>query len=210
VSASTSNSRTSTWVGIALGVVLLGLLAAFAIGLPKASPAEDSPSVDLTLPDTLPGGYAAADDAASFEGGQLAQQADAIAEQQQASTAYGNKVLPDVLGTSAATRSYVVDGTKAVFVQAFQSPGGAFAPTTLTDPTTSNGGGGTTMEKVGDGACILSYAAAQGTAQPTSEPSSSQCQVTRDTLTVQIQSSEVPAEDLVAVAHSLLDDLQDQ
>jgi hypothetical protein len=200
-------------VAIALGVVLLGLLAAFAIGLPKASPAEDSKgsqSVDLTLPDTLRGGYAAADDAASFKGGQLAQQADAIAEQQQASTTYGNKVLPEVLGTSAATRSYVVDGTKAVFVQAFQSTGGAFAPSTLTDPSTSNGAGGTTMESVGDGACILSYAPTQGGAQPSTAPSSSQCQVTRDTLTVQIQSSEVPAKDLVTVADSLLDQLQDR
>jgi len=209
VSASTSSSRTSTWVAIALGVVLLGLVAAFAIGLPKASSASDQQAVDLTLPDKLPGGYAAADDAASFKGGQLAQQADAIAKQQAASTAYGNKVLPDVLGTAATTRSYVVDGTKAVFVQAFQSAGGAFAPTTLVDPKTS-GSGGTTMQKVGDGACILTYAPAQGGAQPSSAPADSQCQVSGDQVTVQVQSSEVPAADLVKVADALLADLQDQ
>jgi hypothetical protein len=208
VSASTSSSRTSTWVGIALGAILLGLVAAFAIALPKAADAEEQ-AIELSLPDSLPGGYAAADDPASFKGGQLASQADAIAEQQKASTAYGNKVLPDVLGTSAATRSYVVDGTKAVFVQVFQSTGGAFAPSNLTDPETTNGAGGTTMESVGDGACILTYAQSQP-GQPTGAPASTQCQVTHDDLTVQIQSAQIAAEDLVSAADDLLDELQDQ
>lgn len=208
MSASTSNSRTSTWVGIAVGIVLLGLLAAFAIALPKAhGDTEDAPQpIDLTLPDTLPGGYAAADDPASFKGGQLAGQAEQIAQQQAASTKYGNEVLPDVLGNPAATRSYVVDGTKAVFVQVFQAQGGAFAPTVLTDPSTTNGGGGTTMEAVGDGVCILTYGQSQdGT---TGDPAANQCQVTHGELTVQIQSTTVPAEELVKVAGTLADDLQ--
>ena len=208
MSASTSNSRTSTWVGIAVGIVLLGLLAAFAIALPKAhGDTEDAPQpIDVTLPDTLPGGYAAADDPESFKGGQLADQAEQIAQQQAASTTYGNEVLPDVLGNPAATRSYVVDGTKAVFVQVFQAQGGAFAPTVLTDPATTNGGGGTTMEAVGDGVCILTYGQSQdGT---TGDPAASQCQVTRGELTVQIQSTTVPAEELVKVAGTLADDLQ--
>ena len=130
VSATTSRSRTSTVVGILVGLVLLGLVAAFAIGLPKAAgddATEAAADVELSAPDTLPGGYAAADDAASFADGDLAQQAEAIAQQQAASTKYGNQVLPDVLGTPAVTRSYVVDGTTAVFVQVFQSDGGAFA-----------------------------------------------------------------------------------
>lgn len=210
MSASTSNSRTSTWAGIAVGIVLLGLLAAFAIALPKAHGETDDapPPIDLALPDTLPGGYAAADDPASFANGQLAQQAKQIAQQQAASTKYGNEVLPRVLGTPAATRSYVVDGTKAVFVQVFQAQGGAFAPTVLTDPTTTNGGGGTTMQEVGDGACILTYGQTQGSTP--GDPAASQCQVTHGELTVQIQSTTVPADELVKVAGALADDLQDQ
>jgi hypothetical protein len=209
VSASTSNSRTSTWVGIAVGIVLLGLLAAFAIALPKAhgDSSDDSASqIDIVMPDTLPGGYAAADDPASFADGQLAQQAQQIAQQQAASTKYGNEVLPDVLGNPAATRSYVVDGTKAVFIQVFQAQGGAFAPTVLTDPATTNGGGGTTMQAVGDGVCILTYGQSQdGT---TGDPAASQCQVTHGELTVQIQSTTVPADELVKVGGALADDLQ--
>jgi hypothetical protein len=210
VSASTSNSRTSTWVGIAVGLVLLGLVAAFAIGLPKASGADEpeaAPAIDIVLPATLPGGYAAADDPDSFADSQLAQQADQIAQQQAASTKYGNEVLPAVLGTAAATRSYVVDGTKAVFIQVFQAPGGAFAPTVLTDPATTNGAGGTTMDNVGDGVCILTYGQSQDGS--TGDPSAVQCQVSHGELTAQIQSSTVPAEDLVKVAGALLDDLQD-
>jgi hypothetical protein len=208
VSASTSNSRTSTWVGIAVGVVLLGLVAAFAIALPKAhGDTEDAPEpIDLTLPATLPGGYAAADDPASFADGQLAAQAEQIAQQQAASTEYGNDVLPAVLGNPAATRSYVVDGTKAVFVQVFQAQGGAFAPTALTDPTTTSGGGGTTMDNVGDGICILTYGQTQGGTP--GDPAASQCQVTRGELTAQVGSGAISAEELVEVADQLLDDLQ--
>jgi hypothetical protein len=208
VSASTSNNRTSTWVGIAVGVVLLGLIAAFAIALPKAhDDTDDAPQpIDIALPDTLPGGYAAADDPESFADGQLAAQAEQIAQQQAASTKYGNEVLPAVLGNAAATRSYVVDGTKAVFVQVFQAQGGAFSPTVLTDPATTNGGGGTTMDNVGDGVCILTYGQSQdGTP---GEPAASQCQVSRGELTAQIQSTTVPADELIKVADGLLDDLQ--
>lgn len=206
MSASTSSSRTSTWVGIAVGVVLLGLLAAFAIGLPKADDTEEpAPEIEIALPDTLPGGYSAADDPDSFTDGQLADQAEQIAQQQAASTQYGNQVLPDVLGNAAATRSYVIDGTKAVFIQVFQAQGGAFAPTTLTDPTTTNGAGGTTMDNVGDGVCILTYGQTQdGTP---GDPVASQCQVTHGELTAQIQSTTIPADELVKVADGLLDDL---
>ncbi|MCB0895144.1 MAG: hypothetical protein H6529_15510 [Nocardioides sp.] len=211
MSATTSRSRTSTVVGILVGLVLLGLVAAFAIGLPKAAgddATEAAADVELSLPDTLPGGYAAADDAASFADGDLAQQAEAIAQQQAASTKYGNQVLPDVLGTPAVTRSYVVDGTTAVFVQVFQSDGGAFAPGSLTDPETTNGAGGTTMEAVGDGACILTYG--QSTDGSAGTPSQSECQVSQDGLTVQIQSSGVEAAELVKVADGILDDLSQQ
>ena len=209
MSATTSPSRNSTVVGIAVGVVLLGLMAAFAVGLPKTTDADDGgeSAIALSLPDTLPGGYAAADDPTSFDGGQLAEQADAIAQQQQDSTAYGNKVLPDVLSTSAVTRSYVVEETKAVFVQVIQAPGGAFAPSVLTDPAASKGAGGTTMKAVGDGVCILTYGQSQAGEGP-GDPVSSECQVSRDELTAQVQSSQVAAEALVDLADEVLSGIQ--
>lgn len=205
VSTSTSTSRTSTWVGIAVGVVLLGLMAAFAIVLPKtADGAEGADELELSLPDTLPGGYAAADLPESFADGELAEQAEAIAEQQAGSTAYGNEVLPDVLGHPAVTRSYVVDGSQAVFVQLIQAEGGALAPTALTDPATTEGAGGITMEEIDGAACILTYGQSQGA--DLGDPTSTQCQLARDGLTVQVQSNQVAGEDLVALADAVLGD----
>jgi hypothetical protein len=210
VSTRTSAGRPPL-VAILLGLLLLGLLAAFAIGLPKAqgdAADPESAALTLTLPDTLPGGYVASDDPAAFADGQLADQADEIAKQEQANADYGNGVLPDALGTSAATRTYVSDGTEAVFVQVFQSAGGAFAPNSIPDPENTGGQAPTEMTEVGDGACILTYGQAQaaGEAAPVAF---SQCQVSQGELTVQIGSSAVAAEDLVGVADGLLKTFQE-
>jgi hypothetical protein len=211
VSTPTDAGRTPTWVGILLGLLVLGLMAAFAIGLPKAhgdEGGEDSAEeLTLVLPDTLPGGYVASDDPAAFADGELADQADDIAKQEEASRTYGDQVLPDVLGNAAVTRTYVAEGTGAVFVQAFQSTGGSFAPNSIPDPASSGGQAGTEMVKVGAGACILSYgqAQAEGQAPPVAF---SQCQVTHGEVTVQIGSSAVAAEELVAAADDLIDLLQ--
>ena len=208
--SSTSSSRTSTWVGILLGVVLLGLIALFAIVLPKTTDAEAAEStaeapLELVLPDTLPGGYAAADDPASFKGSQLAAQAATIAKQQGANSTYANSVLPKVLGRSAVSRTYVYGGTQAVYVQAFQSEGGAFAPNDLADP--ASGTAPTQMKQVGDGACILTFSqSAPG--QPASTPAFTQCQVTHGSVTVQIGSAGIAPTELVEVAGGLADDLQ--
>ncbi|MGB0099730.1 MAG: hypothetical protein WBP61_05560 [Nocardioides sp.] len=200
----TAAPRTSTWAGIAVGVLLLGLMAAFAIVLPKTADAgEGASQLELALPDELPGGYAAADLPSSFADGELAEQAEQVAEQQAASTDYGNEVLPEVLATPAVTRSYVTNGTDAVFVQVIQAEGGALAAGTLTDPETTGGGGGTTMATVGDGVCILTYGQSQG--DSVGEPVSSQCQVTRDGVTVQLQSNQVPAADLIDLADAVLE-----
>jgi hypothetical protein len=207
VSTSTSSTRTSTIAGIAVGVVLLGLMAAFAIGLPKTADAADSAQngsqVELSLPDTLPGGYSAADLPESFADGDLAGQAEEIAKQQATSTEYGNKVLPDVLGHPAVTRSYVAGGSKAVFVQVFQAEGGALAPNSLTDPGSTGGAGGLTMENVDGAACIVGYGQSQGGG--VGDPTSTQCQLSQDGLTVQVQSNQVTSEDLATLAHEILD-----
>lgn len=205
MSAPTSSSRTSTVVGIVLGLLILGAMAAFAIGLPKAHGEEQDDARVLELPDTLPGGYVASDDPAAFDEGELAEQADEIADGERESRDLGNDVLPEVLGTSAATRTYVVDGSQPLFVQVFESEGGAFAPPSLPVPA-EDGSVSTEMTTVGDGACILTYGQPTGDGSEP-EPVSSRCQVTHDGLTVQVESGAVDAEELVDVADALLDDL---
>jgi hypothetical protein len=214
VSTPTSR-RTSSgpWIGIALGVVILGLVAAFAIGLPKATGDEggetaQSSTAPISLPAKLPGGYISSDDPTAFAGGQLATQAHQIATQEEASRKYGNRVLPRVLGVPAATRTYVAQGTQAVFVQAFRAQGGAFAPNSIPDPATSGGQASTEMKRVGAGVCILSYSqSAQGQA-PTL--AFTQCQVSKQGLTVQIGSSSVADKTLVGAADALIGDLAKQ
>jgi len=207
VSTPTTSGRSSAWVGILLGIVVLGLMAAFAIGLPKAHGEDgDASALSLTLPDSLPGGYIASDDPKAFEGGQLEDQADAIVEQEKANAAYGNKVLPTVLGHSAVTRTYVANGTDAIFVQAFQSEGGAFAPNSLPDPEATGGQSAVELTNVGDGVCIVSYGQSATGGAP--EPAYSQCQVTSGEVTVQIASDAVETQELVDVADELLEDLQ--
>lgn len=202
--SSRTSSTTTTWIAILLGIVALGLVSAFAIGLPEVVGEEQA--AELSLPDTLPGGYAAADDPASFADGDYADQAGEIADQEKSNSDYGNKVLPDVLGHAAATRTYVLDGSKAVFVQVFAAEGGAFAPNSIPDPAASGGAPATEITAVGDGVCILSYGQGSTGDEP-ADPVFSQCQVTRHGLTAQIGASEVDAKDLVDTADALLDEL---
>lgn len=191
--------------GILVGLAVLAVMVVASVVVPKIDEENEPAPLSLTLPDTLPGGYAAADLPESFEGGDLAAQADAIAQQQADSTAYGNEVLPDALDTAAVTRSYVVNGNRAVFVQVFQAEGGAFSPSSLTDPETTDGAGGVTMRAVDDGVCILTIGQMQP-GQPGAEvQTSSECQVTRDGVTVQVSADQVPAGDLVELADQVFE-----
>ena len=194
------------FIGGVLGLLILAGMVLLSVVLPEATGAEESTEDrTLTLPDTLPGGYAAADLAESFEGGDLDEQSEQIAEGQGESTTYGNEVLPEVLGRSAVTRSYVVNGTQGVFIQVFAAEGGAFSPDSFIDPETTAGTGGTTMENVGDGVCILTSGQAQPGIAEAGLQTSSQCQVSRDGLTVQLSSDEVPADELVDVAADVIE-----
>ena len=193
------------FIGIVVGLVILTSMVLFSVVLPEAT-ADEEPAektVSLSLPDTLPGGYSAADLESSFAEGELAAQAEAIAKQQADGTEYGNKVLPEVLGTEAVTRSYVVNGTEAVFVQVIDAAGGAFAPSSLTDPESTNGAGGITMQNVGAGVCILTVGQLQQ--GQTEAPTSSECQATRDGITVQLSSDTISAGDLMALADDVFE-----
>ena len=217
MSTPTSDNRTSTWVGLALGVVLLGLVAAFAIALPKAADADEGaeePAAStgpLTLPDTLPGGFTAADLPEAFTG-DYAARADEISKTQEAAREHGDQVLADVLGAPAVTRTYASEDLHAVFVQGFRAAGGAFAPDSLPDPATAQGQPVPELVAVGDGACIVTRQAAQAGAavDPTAPPTYAQCQVSEGELTVQVGAQNLEAEDMVDIADHVLGLLQDQ
>ncbi|WP_133058949.1 MULTISPECIES: hypothetical protein [unclassified Nocardioides] len=214
MSTRTSDNRTSTWVGIVLGVVVLGLIAAFAIALPKAADGgEGEPAAStgpLTLPDTLPGGYTAADLPEAFTG-DYADRAAEISETQQAAREHGDQVLSDVLGT-AVTRTYASEDLHALFVQAFRAAGGAFAPDSLPDPATAQGQAVPELVSVGDAACIVTRAAPQAGAavDESAPPTYAQCQVSEGELTVQVGAQNLQPEDMVDIADHVLGLLQKQ
>jgi hypothetical protein len=217
VSTHTSDNRTSTWVGIALGLVFLGLVAAFAIALPKAADADaGAPEVEastgpLSLPDTLPGGYTAADLPEAFTGDYAARAAE-ISKAQQAAREHGDHVLADVLGEPAVTRTYASADLHAVFVQGFRAAGGAFAPDSLPDPATAQGQAVPELVAAGDGACIVSRQPSQAGApvDESAPPTYAQCQVSEGQLTVQVGAQGLQPEDMVGIADHVLGLLQDQ
>ena len=81
-----------------------------------------------------------------------------------------------------------------MFVQVFAAPGGAFAPSSLVDPETTGGAGGITMKNVGDGVCILTIGQVQPGQSAADVQTSSECQVSRGGLTVQVSADTVSAE----------------
>ena len=213
MSTSSSDGRTSAWVGIALGVVFLALVAAFAIALPKASDGDEGPSSTegLSLPDTLPGGYTAADLPAAFTG-EYADRAEEVSKTQQAAREHGDQVLADVLGEPAVTRTYASADLHAVFVQAFRAAGGAFSPDSLPDPATAQGQSVPELVSVGDAACIVSRQASQAGAavDESAPPAYAQCQLSEGQLTVQVGAQGLETDKMVDIADHVLGLLQDQ
>jgi hypothetical protein len=215
VSTSTSDNRTSAWVGIALGAVLLGLVAAFAIALPKAADGETehvtTSTGDLELPDTLPGGYTASDLPEAFTG-KYADRAEEVSKAQQDAREHGDQVLADVLGVPAVTRTYASEDLHAVFVQAFRASGGAFSPDSLPDPATAQGQSVPELVSVGDAACIVSRQPSQAGApvDESAPPAYAQCQLSEGGLTIQVGAQGLEAVDMVDIADHVMGLLQDQ
>ena len=215
MSTPTSDSRTPTLVGIALGVVLLGLVAVFAIALPKAADAESGTDQvatgDLELPDTIPGGYTASDLPEAFTG-DYADRAEEVSKTQQAAREHGDQVLADVLGEPAVTRTYASADLHAVFVQAFRAAGGAFSPDSLPDPATAQGQSVPELVSVGDAACIVSRQAGQAGApvDESAPPAYAQCQLSEGQLTVQVGAQGLETDKMVDLADHVLGLLQDQ
>lgn len=194
---SARRTSSSTWIGLVLGVVLLALVIGFAVLLPKAS---DESTGALKLPDTLPGGYTAADLEQAFTG-QYASKAKTLAAQQRTTKEYGDKVLSDVLQEDAVTRTYASkDLSTGVFVQAFRAAGGAFAPESIPDPAvTQQERTAQELVRQGDAVCIVQWTpVANGSpVDPSAVPTFASCQHSEGDLTVQASAPSMAVADLV-------------
>lgn len=172
-------------LGLLLGAVLLGLMAVFAIAIPKLHGTSD-----ITLPDTLPGGYTATDLPGAYKNvpAQAQPQVATYLKGEQKSLAQGNKALKDAYG-AGKTRTYVnltPQSQSSIVVTAFHSDGGAFAPLAIADPSTvAQQGGGDVLVSAGDAVCIQHLAATQTGSTQTAYY---ECQKSQNGLTVQVTS----------------------
>lgn len=172
-------------LGLLLGAVLLGLVAVFAIAIPKLHGTGD-----ITLPDTLPGGYTATDLPGAYKNVPAGAQSQVAAylKGEQKSTALGNKALKDAYG-AGKTRTYVdltPQSQSSIVVTAFHSDGGSFAPLAIADPSTAaQQGGGDLLVSADDVVCIQHLAASQSGGTQTAYY---ECQKSKNGLTVQVTS----------------------
>ena len=112
------SERSAAPIGVVVGLVLLGAVAAFGIGLPKATDDDATKAEEIVLPDELPHGLIAQDEL----GGEVADQYAAI----QDSAAEG---LEDIYGDAAAVRGYASeDGSIQATVTVLNRAPGLFDP----------------------------------------------------------------------------------
>ncbi|MDN4159788.1 hypothetical protein [Nocardioides abyssi] len=208
MSSPTTSSAKTTVLGLLAGLVVLALLVVFAVLLPRATDgagAEES----LGLPDTLPGGYTAADLEKAFTEQYDADQAKTVADRESAAREHADEVLGDVYEYAVETRVYASeDLSTAVSVQAFRAPGGAFAPERISEDGAAASGVATQeLVREGDAVCIVQRAAADPAAgAPQGDtPSYVSCQRSEDDLTVQAAAGAMSAEDLVAIVDAAWD-----
>ena len=128
---STSTRRTTAPIGLVAGVLALGVLIVLAVALPKLSGDEASAaggSGEISLPDTLPGGYTVVEQAI----GELDPQG---AEREAANAAYTDAQLDEFSDAPVATRTYLAEDQQSFVAVQVVGAGGTFQlPLALVDP----------------------------------------------------------------------------
>lgn len=201
--SSTPSPSTTRWLGILAGVAVLALLVVFAVLLPRTTDGAGAEE-PLGLPDTLPGGYVAADLDRAFAGQYDEDQAETLSGRQASAREHADDVLGEVYDHAAASRTYASeDLSQAVFVQAFRAAGGAFAPEMISEEGAGSTGAATQeLVREGDAVCIVQRQAvdpAAGAPADADTPSYVECQRSEGELTVQATASSIAPEDLVAL-----------
>lgn len=191
------SERQAPLIGVLLGLVLLGAVAAFAIALPKATGDEATDVVEVTLPDTLPHGLVAED---QTEGVDVERYA-AIQE----SAAEGLEALYDA---PAAVRAYTgEDGAQATVTVLDRAPG-LFAPhgPPIDPELLGVERSFYELREVGDAVCNLIWQQPVQEGAPVDEaadPNGVMCQLGKGDRTFEFVGSGLSAEAAVEVLESL-------
>lgn len=195
------SERSAGPVGVLLGVVLLGAVAAFGIALPEAT-GEEEKSADeqdeIVLPDKLPHGLVAQDDLDTE-----------VAARYEAAQQSGAEGLEEVFGVPAAVRGYAAKGgqvqvTITVLDQApglFDPHGPPIAPEVLGLERSVY-----ELRRVGDAVCDLFWQETVPQGQPIDEsidPAAVQCQLGDGDRTIEMFASGLSLSDATDVLESL-------
>ncbi len=187
------SERSAGPIGIAVGVVLLGGVAAFGIALPKATDDDTSDSsrsaTPIVLPDELPHGLVAQDTVAGRIGEQYGKAQTSMVDG-----------LQDIYGDDAAVRGYasddgVVQATVTVLDQApglFDPQGPPVAPEVIGLARSVY-----ELRRVGDAVCNLSWQQPVPEGQPVTDadrPAGLQCQQGVGDRTVELFASGISVE----------------
>jgi len=208
-----TNSTRPAVLGALSGAVLLGAVAAFAIGLPELSDGDDgyeTSSADLApveLPAVLPGGLIANDS------GQLPTDlvpAD-VTEKIKTVQASASEKLGELFEAPAALRGYSsVDGRVGGYIVVLDQEPGLFAPEGPPIDAEVNGYARAPYEllEVDGAVCDVSWGAPVEEGQPVDEnevPASVRCQLGAEGRTWEINISGLDATAAVDILHSLAD-----
>jgi hypothetical protein len=198
------SERSGGLIGVVLGLVLLGAVAAFAIGLPKATDEGEAEAAEVVLPDELPHGLVA-EDVQGPEGGAEGQE---YAERVTAIQDSAVEGLEDIYGDPAAVRGYASDdGSVQATVTVLDRAPGLFDPHgPPIDPELLRLERSLyELRRVGDAVCDLYWQQVVPEGQPVddSAPSAVQCQLGDGDRTLELFGSGLSAEAAVEILESL-------
>ena len=192
------SERAAGPIGVVLGLVLLGAVAAFAIGLPKATDEGDAEAAEVVLSDELPHGLVAQDQLEGADAARYAEAQDSMVEG-----------LEDIYGDPAAVRGYAsVDGSIQATVTVLDRAPGLFDPQgPPIDPKVLGFERSFyELRRVGDAVCNLYWQQPVPEGEPVDEsadPSGVSCQLGDGDRTLELFGSGLSAEAAVEVLESL-------
>jgi len=208
--------RRGALAGLVAGVLLLVVVVAFAVVLPRidAAPessddaAADAPSGSVELPDALPDGLVAQDS------GRLPTPpgADAAQFQEQLRDFQANAVdgFTDLFGVGAAFRVYASeDGAKQALVTVLDTPPGLFAPDgPPVDPELAGvARPATQLVSAGGAVCALNWGqpVPEGQPVPDGDPLLTRCQLGSGGRTFEMAGSGMAVEEIVSTLRTIVD-----
>lgn len=179
----------SRWLGILLGILILGAILLLAVGLPRLTGAAEE---TVSLPDELPGGLVAIGEVTPPEG--AVEDPEGFQEAQRETIDYIERTYDEVYEHPVAFQAYTDEALERfVTVTVYAAPGGAFGPAQGFASAEAQGLARpqTELLREGDAVCIANWPQTEAGTQPQEDdvPAGLTCQQSDGERTVQLAST---------------------